>query len=739
MEESGVRPISRLEYGRCAAAALLAALPPCARAQAGDQTRLQGVVVTATRTARPAFDVPASIDAVRIAADGNQLGVNLSDYLGGVPGLVMRDRQDYAQDQQLSVRGFGARAQFGIVGVRLYLDGIPATQPDGQGQASHFNLDSADRIEVLRGPFSALYGNASGGVVQVFTADGQGPAVVQADALGGSYGEWRTGLNARGATGGIGYNLDYSHFQTDGYRAHSRALRDSGNAKLDFRPFSGNRLSVVANIFSSPESLDPMGLSFDQFHADPRQAAPSALKFNTRKSLEQSQGGVIDEQALGEGQSLRLMAYYGHRIVKQFQSIPESAQSPSSTSPGGVIDLHNNYGGGDGRWTARWQPFGRPLTVVAGLSYDALDSHRRGYNNFTAPGVDGVQGDLRRDENNDLHDFDQYLQLDWELSERWSTLLGVRHSEVHFNSVDHYIIPPSANSKGNPNDSGQNTFYATTPAAALMYKASERLRLYASYGEGFDTPTFDNLSYRPDGQPGLNFALVPARTGNGELGAKWKQGAAGEFRLALFRSITRNEIGVAGSQGGRSTYQNVGRTRRQGVEAEYDAWLGGNWHWQLAYTYLDAIYRQSFKTCTATPCNPATGAGTSPVPAGNRLPAVPESQAYSALRWGAERGWNAALEASYLSPVQVNDLNGSFQTPNGTINGSAAPAYGLLGINGAYIWDLPHWRVQAFARVDNLLDTNDVGAVVINDGNGLYYQPGAGRSAFAGIRLSWKQ
>ncbi len=729
-----MRSVPGLERGMRAAGVLLATLPLCALGQ----TRLQGVVVSATRTAKPAFEVPASVDAVQVDADGNQLGVNLSDYLGGVPGLVMRDRQDYAQDQQLSVRGFGARAQFGIVGVRLYLDGIPATQPDGQGQASHFNLDSADHIEVLRGPFSALYGNASGGVVQVFTADGQEPAVVQADALGGSYGEWRTGLNARGALDGVGYNLDYSHFQTDGYRAHSSALRDSGNAKLDFRPFSGNKLSVVANTFSSPESLDPMGLSFDQFHADPRQAAASALKFNTRKSLEQSQGGVIDEQSLGDGQSLRFMAYYGHRIVKQFQSIPEAAQA-SPTSPGGVIDLHNSYGGGDARWTAHWQPLDRPLTLVAGLSYDALDSHRRGYKNFITAGVDGVQGDLRRDENNDLHDFDQYLQLDWDLSERWSTLLGVRHSEVHFNSVDHYIVPPPAGQTtgGNPDDSGQNTFYVTTPVAALMYKASERLHLYASYGKGFDTPTFDNLSYRPDGQPGLNFALVPARTGNGELGAKWKQGEAGEFRLALFRSITRNEIGVASSQGGRSTYQNVGRTRRQGVEAEYDAWLGGSWRWQAAYTYLDATYRQPFSTCTATPCSPATNSGTSPVPAGNRLPAIPQSQAYTALRWGAATGWNAALEAIYLSPVQVNDLNGP--VPNTSIPGSAAPAYGLLGVNGAYIWDLPHWRVQAFARVDNLLDTDYVGAVVINDGNGLYYQPGAGRSAFAGVRLSWKQ
>ena len=737
MKESRVRGVSGLRFRGGALCALLgvSSLPVLAQSGPAD---LGPVVVSATRTAKSSFDVPASIDAVRIDPNGNQLGVNLSDYLAGIPGLVMRDRQDYAQDQQLSVRGFGARAQFGIVGVRLYLDGIPATQPDGQSSASHFNLDSAERIEVLRGPFTALYGNASGGVVQVFTADGAGPAVVQADAMGGSYGDWRTALNARGGIGGVGYNLDYSHFQTDGYRAHSSALRDSGNAKFNFTPFAGNKLSVVANILSSPESLDPMGLTLGQFRANPRQAAASALTFNTRKSLEQSQGGIVDEQALGDDQSLRFMAYYGHRIVKQYQSIPESAQT-APTSPGGVIDLHNNYAGGDGRWIAHWNLLERPLTVVAGVSYDALDSHRRGYNNFTAPGVDGVQGALRRDENNDLHDFDQYLQLDWDLSEHWAAQLGVRHSEVHFNSVDHYIVA------NNGDDSGENTFYATTPVAGLMFKASQRLHLYASYGKGFDTPTFDNLSYRPDGQPGLNFALVPARTGSGELGAKWKLGEGSVARLSVFRSITRNEIAVASSSGGRSTYQNVGRSRRQGVEAEYEAWLGGDWHWQIAYTYLDAIYRNAFLTCTGTPCKPVVPPGVTPcnadgtpnipqpagtacVPADNRIPAVPESQLYSALRWGGERGWNAALEGSYLSPVAVNDLN----------RGNA-PAYGVLGVNGAYIWELPHWRVQAFARLDNLLNTSYVGAVVINDGNGQYYQPGAGRSAFAGVRLSWKE
>ena len=706
--------------------ATLACLSGAAGADAGappadtDTVNLSPVVVTATRVGEDPFDVPASISAVSAAdLNDNKLGVNLSESMNAVPGILVRDRQDYAQDQQLSIRGFGARAQFGIVGVRLFVDGVPATMPDGQGQASHFNLDSADRIEVLRGPFSALYGNASGGVVQIFTADGTEPPQLDAELVGGSDNSWRESLMARGVSGALGYTLDYTHFSTSGYRDHSAARRDSGNAKLSYRFADGNRLTLVANTVSIPEAQDEGGLTRAQFEADPAQAAPVALQYNTRKSTAQTQAGLIDELPLGDGQSLRLTGYYGHRIVKQFLSVPPSAQA-SPTSAGGVVDLHNAYYGGDARWIAHALLLDRPLTVVAGLSYDRLDSRRRGYENFISDSSGqelGVQGDLRRNEENALYAFDQYAQADWRFAQRWSAFVGVRHSQVDFDSQDHYITA------SNPDDSGRAAFSATTPVAGLMFRASQRLHLYADYGQGFDTPTFDNLAYKPDGSSGLNLALQPARTGNGELGAKWKLRQATLINLALFRSITRDELAVATSSGGRSTYQNAGRTRRQGVEAEIDAALGGRWHWQLAYTYLDAQYRQTYLTCTGTPCKTPT----TPIDAGNRIPGVPESDLYTALHWGADTGFNAALEASYLSKVVVNDTNSE-----------GAPAYGLLGINGGYVWDLPRLRVKTFVRLDNLLDTAYVSAVVVDDGNGRYYQPGPGRSIYGGVAVTWR-
>ena len=174
--------------GVCCAAAPDAAADETSASQRN--TRLPAIVVTATRTPQAAYDVPASIDAVYMDNQPDAIGVNPSEYLSTIPGLVARDRQNYAQDEQISIRGFGARSTFGVRGVRLYTDGIPATMPDGQGQVSHFNLDSAERIEVLRGPFSALYGNSSGGVIQIFTADGSDPPQLNLNLVGRQLRRW---------------------------------------------------------------------------------------------------------------------------------------------------------------------------------------------------------------------------------------------------------------------------------------------------------------------------------------------------------------------------------------------------------------------------------------------------------------------------------------------------------------------------------------------------------------------
>ncbi|MFZ0008770.1 MAG: TonB-dependent receptor [Steroidobacteraceae bacterium] len=408
---------------------------------------LESVTVTATRIASNTFDVPAAISSV----PGQQLiddalGINLSDDIATVPGLLARDRNNYAQDQQISIRGIGANSAFGVRGVRIYQDGIPATGADGQGQVSQLNLDSAARVEVLRGPFSALYGNSSGGVIQVFTADGAQPDQVRASAAYGSFDVWRAGLDASGAAGDFSYNTAFTHFSVDGYRPHSAAENESFNAKLGYQVDERNHLSLILNVISRPDAQDPLGLTAAQFAAAPNQAAPAALLYDTRKSLQQQQAGLIWNLQLTDSQSFQLMGYGGDRSVLQFLAIPLAAQL-SPTSSGGVVDLDRDFGGSDARWSWQTELAGRPFSWVLGVSYDWYNELRRGYDNFAGTTL-GVEGELRRNENDITYDIDEYTQVTWDFASLWSLMLGLRNSDVNFSVQDHFITPTNGNDGG---------------------------------------------------------------------------------------------------------------------------------------------------------------------------------------------------------------------------------------------------------------------------------------------------
>jgi iron complex outermembrane receptor protein len=692
-------------------------LPIVATAQVpADEPSLPTIVVTATRSERPAFETAASIDAVSLAdPTANTPGINPSEYLAAIPGLIARDRQNYAQDEQISIRGFGARSTFGVRGVRLYIDGVPATMPDGQGQVSNFSLGSADRIEVLRGPFSALYGNSSGGVIQIFTADGSSPSELRGAIEGGSWGTYRIDLNARGSNTALDYNVDLSQFHTDGYRGHGYAERLNGNAKVDIHLDGDRKLTFLANSVSLPNVDDPLGLTREQFDTDPRQPQPVAVQFNTRKSVHQAQLGTVYEQAFDQYNGVRLLGYYGQRDVQQFQSIPVATQLRPS-SPGGVIDLDGAFYGGDLRWNNHSTLGDRALDFTAGVTYDRQNQLRQGYNNFVGTTL-GVQGALRRDEDDDVYNVDEYAQATWDFAERWSLDVGARHSKVSFSSIDHYITA------GNPDDSGGVAYSDTTPVAGLLFRATSRWHLYASYGNAFETPTFNELGYRPDGTAGINFNLVPANSRNGEIGSKLLVGK-GEFDVALYQADTDHEIAVATSSGGRTTYQNVDRARRKGLEAKLDYPLAERWRIQAAYTYLNATFRSAFLTCPAasTCTTPNT-----PVAAGARIPGVPESNFYAALRYGESRGWNATLEASAASNVAVNDLNTQF-----------APGYGVLSGSIGYLFDWSDSQVSTYLRLNNLFDHSYVGSVIVNESNGRYYEPAPTRTIFGGIQINWK-
>ncbi len=655
------------------------------------------VVITATRAPQPSLEVPASVD--RIYAEEIREGrpqVNLSESMGRVPGIVVQDRGNYAQDFRVQSRGFGARAAFGVRGIRLIADGIPATMPDGQGQGATFALGSAERIEVLRGPFSSLYGNAAGGVIVVDTEDPPAEPTIGGDVFAGRYGTWRAGVKL----GGFNTLLDASRFETDGYRDHSAARRDHYNLKFKYPLARDTSLTIVGNQLRQPQTQDPLGLTRAQFEENPRQVTPQAITFDTRKTVYQEQLGATLTHRLGGTSVLQATAYGGQRWVEQYLAIPLAVQA-APTHSGGVIQLDRNFGGAALRLST-----GDVVRLAAGVEYETMAERRKGFINNN-----GTAGALKRDEDDTVSSTDLYAQVEWRFAERWSVHGGLRASRVSFESEDFFIVP------GNPNDSGSRDYSETTPVAGIVFRPSRTVTLYGTYGEGFETPTFVELAHSSAGS-GLNFGLDAARSRHLEAGVKAVLPRRARLSAALFDVLTKDEIVVETSSGGRTTFKNAGQTERRGVELGLDTISPGPWGAALAYTYLEATYRDSFATVAGSPAAPVT------VPAGNVLPAVPESQLYGQLRYRQPR-YYGYLEMLRRSSIAVDDLNSEF-----------AEGYTLFNLVAGLVQQGPGWRVSEYVRVDNLTDRNYVGSVIVNEANRRFYEPAPRRSIGAGIQAT---
>ncbi len=597
-------------------------------------------------------------------------------------------------------------------GVRLYADGIPATMPDGQGQTSNFDLASAARIDVLRGPFSALYGNSSGGVISVFTENGKPGLAISPFAQFGSYDTMRYGIKASGQQQNINHVTSVSRFDTDGYRTHSAARRDIANAKLRITTDADSAFTLVGNAVSMRDVQDPLGLSRAQYESDPRSAHPNALLFNTRKSVRQEQAGLTWEKILNKRDTLNLMFYGGRRDTVQYLAVPPVAQR-APTSAGGVIDLEREYGGVDVRLSREQS---ESLQWTVGASYDTLGEDRLGYEN-SSEAMLGVQGRLRRNEHNNAHNFDQYAQAQWKPGPRWLLLAGIRNSNVRVRSHDFYIAP------GNGDDSGALRYHATTPVLGATYRATDNVNLYASYGKGFETPTLNELSYRP-GSPaaaGFNVDLQPSKSDHIEIGVKSRIGEHARLNFAAFHVNTKNELTVASNSGGRAVYRNAGETRRNGFELALEGKWPNGLGMLLSWSLLDTKYATSF--CSGS-CTPATI-----VAAGNRIPGVPRQTGFGELSWRAPAsGLSIALEAQYVGKVFVDD-----------INSDAADPYVLGNLRIGFEQKAGPWHMEEFLRVDNITNRRHAGSVIVNESNGRYFEPGPMRNYLVGIsfRHSW--
>lgn len=685
-------------------------------AEVSEQTIITApVVITATRVEQNSFDLPVAIDVVekKDIQDG-QLQMTLSESLIRVPGITAQSRTQMSQDPQISTRGFGARSSFGVRGIRIYVDGIPLSMPDGSGTPGSADLSAIKSIEVMRGPFSALYGSSSGGVIQLLTEDAPKTPEVSAGVLFGSYNTTKENLRAAGTQGGVEYMLNLSNFESDGYRDHSASKKEQATAKFKFNLNEATRISVLANWFDQ-EAQDPLGLKRTAAPTinDPSafitpQAVPAAaLRANTRVSRSNRQIGINVEHEINESNSINLISYIGHRDNLQFLS------TSSSTTIGRASQIAREFWGSELNWTNKGELFSRAYSVTAGITYGSMHDDRMDIS-ATAGVMDAINTtNLNRSEANIATNSDKFIQAQWSALENVDLHVGVRRTKVNLKVEDNLF--DSSNSGKFKNGSGAVTHEKTTPVIGAVWKVTPALNLYTNYGKGFETPTFIEVAYSDTSGSGPNLNLKPSTSDNYEIGLKSFVLDNTRLNLAVFRSNTENEI-VAISGIPYAVYKNAGKTKREGIEVSAESQLDHNIGLYAAYTYLNAKFDSAY-----------TGNGGT-VPAGNYIPGTYRSQFYGEVSWKAPSiGFSTAFEGRYNSKVYVDD-----------VNSDAAPSYSVFNLRAGFKQNIKNWSISEYARIENLFDKDYIGSVRVNDTNSRFFEPAAGRNWLMGLNVSYR-
>ena len=680
--------------------AMWGALSAVAMAQT-PQATLPDVMVQSGRIEQRQFDVPGSVHALDAQVLRSGMQVNLSDTLQQVPGVVALNRNNYAQDIQISIRGFGARAPFGLRGIRLITDGIPATTPDGQGQASTVSLTSTDRIEVLTGPLAQIYGNASGGVIQTFTREASAQPELFNQLIVGSYGQTRTDWQVSGRTGQVGIVADYSTFGVDGYRDHSDTRRQQLNSVITLDSQPGTRWKLVVNMFDMPYAKDPLGLKAVDL-ANPSAAGNNAIARNTRKTVKQDQLGLVLDHQIDRELSLMARVYGGTRNNLQYQALNT------------WVGLDRRYDGWGVQLKGKNLLQAVPFEWVVGIDKDFAGEQRQG----GAAAAGQQSGGPTRNEWNQASNQDFFAQANWFVAERWTLTTGIRSSRVDLTSRDDYL--------SDGNGSGTVQYKATSPVLGLTWHVTDQWNVYANQGKGFETPTLSEAAYSTNGSSVsgvFNPSLKAATSLHREIGTKWVPSAVTQIAAAWFHISTDNDIVSEISTGGKTSYVNATRTVRQGLELSARHQWNRHWKTLGSFTSIQATYDQGY----------TTGAAGS-IPAGNRLPGIPQQQAFASLQW-SQQGFGSSGKAPPGGLETAIDWLARSQLWTSDANTEAAPGYGLVNARLKHRFQPAQLlQMEAYLGIDNVSNRTWVGSVIVNQVSGQFYEPGMPRSWVVGLQ-----
>lgn len=644
-------------------------------------------------------------------------GMFLEEALQSLPGVQVQNRFNYAVGERISIRGFGSRAQFGVRGIQVVIDGIPATLADGQSTLDHLDIASLGRVEALRGPASAMYGNASGGVLRFETEMPAGtPVREEFTTVGGSDGLLRLQSLTSGTVGDASYLISLDRLEYDGFRkfangantgdAFGAARRRHANARL-VQPMGGGQLGITMNYFDL-DSENPGSLTRAQFNADPTQIAPTYNTFKTGKDVNQGQLGLTWGGPVA-GLTAEA-AVYG--VTRDF----------SNPLPNDVVDLDRRAGGGRltlGRSTTSGST---GIDLLAGVEYDLQDDDRREYTNSG-----GLPNTLTQNQTESVKSTGAFFQASLSLMDRVSIVAGARYDHATFKVTD--LFPVTA--RVDENDSGSRDMDKFSPTIGVHVAAAPGIGLYANYATSFETPTTVELGNRANASGGFNPDLDPMTGETLEAGARGTLLDRVSYEVSLFRTNLENELIAYENVNVLTYYQNAGKTRRTGAEAIVRARLLDFVTGQVSYSRTNAEFVEYVDL---------KGLDFS----GNKVPGLSPQQLQGSLRF-TRAGWYLDLGAEYTDEVPVNDRNCLVALVAGACPASAGGArqdgftraYTLVGVRvGGTGVQLGRFEITPFAGLQNLMDERYMSSVTVNAFGGRFYEPGPGRTLYVGGTLA---
>lgn len=670
--------------------------------------QLEDIVVTGTRTYQRAIDIPYSVSSLTNVDFRFDKKTAINDVLGFVPGVFMQSRYGN-HDVRISIRGFGSRSNSGIRGVRILLDGIPESEPDGQTRIEAIDFNSVGRIEIVKGNSSSLYTNAPGGVVN-FINNIYSPVnyVSQFNELG-SYGLRRNGFKIYYGTKYQKFILAYTYHNYKGYREHSPDFWNIVNSVFEITPNDKSRLEILGYFVGGVIKL-PGSLKLAEFNQDPFQAAQDEKNFDYRRTTKKGRVGIRYNQFMGENNQNEL-EISGYGTIKFFERVDKRYR------------VFNRWGiGGTTKFINRTNIFGNKNEFTSGIDLFYQAGPIEVYQN-----VNGLKTDILRGLTDErISNVGFFVQdIFYLIPEKLNILLSGRYDNVTFYDIDR--LAESRNSI--------RKFDAFTPKFGWNYKLKSDLAFYGNFGFSFDVPAgneLDNFPTSSDGGSGLlNPDLKPQRSTNFEIGLKGRLKfpdlflfSDNTFDLNLFSSVIRDEI-VPFEVFGSVYYRNAAKTWRRGIEFGSDSKLIYGFKLKTSYTFSYFRYVEY----TALSINQNLSLIEQNY-SHNVVPSVPKHNLNLALSYEKELVLNTNIFSKfsyhYVSGMYVNDMNSEKTDSYNLFNF-------LIGIDKR----LGKLNLLLSSGVNNLFNKKYVGFININSTTGRFYELGEPRMYFVNLNIGY--